>query len=202
MFEAPPTLFLVRHGQTAWNVQRRVLGRTDIPLDDTGKQQAGGLRARLGAVDAVWTSPLSRARETASALDCSVPPRVHHGLVEMDQGELDGLGEAELTGDYATILRQWREDPSGLRLPGGETMDEVRDRGMAALAEIAQASSGRVAVVTHQLVIATVLCALAQEPLSRWRLHTHPNCAWTEVCWGAVPRVVAERVSPGPEPSR
>jgi len=187
-------LYLIRHGQTAWNAARRVLGRTDIPLDEVGLAQATTLGARLGPVDVTWSSPLARARQTAAALQ-GPPPRVLEGLTEMDQGELDGLGEADLAERFGEILVAWRTNPGGVRLPGGETMDEVQARGLAAVAHVAAHSEGRVAVVTHQIVISTTLCALAGEPLSRWRSHAHPNCAWTEIEWGQPPVVVAEKVS-------
>ncbi len=195
MPDRPLKLYLIRHGQTEWNAARRVLGRTDIPLDDTGLAQAAALGERLGPVDATWSSPLARARQTAAALK-GPPPTLLEGLTEMDQGELDGLGEVELLARHGEILLAWRGDPTGVRLPGGETMDEVQARGLAALAHVAAHSEGRVAVVTHQIVISAALCALAGEPLSRWRSHSHPNCAWTEIEWGPVPTIVAEKVSP------
>lgn len=193
-----PTLLLIRHGQTAWNVQRRVLGRTDIPLDAEGRAQAARLPAAVGPVAAVWTSPLSRARDTAVGL---VPAggvlQVEADLTEMDQGEMDGCGPEEMRARFGDVLHRWNVDPADERLPGGETMAEVQARGLAALARIAAASApgARVAVVSHQLVISAVLCALRDEPLSRWRTHAHRNTAWSELRWGTPPVVVAEQVS-------
>ncbi len=195
MPDRPLKLYLIRHGQTAWNAARRVLGRTDIPLDEVGLVQAASLGERLGAVDAVWSSPLARARQTAAALR-GPAARLLDGLTEMDQGELDGLGETELMATHGPILLAWRTDPAGVRLPGGETMDEVQARGLEALAQVAAGAEGRVAVVTHQIVISATLCALSGESLSRWRSHTHPNCAWTEIEWGPTPRILAEKISP------
>ncbi|GDX79585.1 hypothetical protein LBMAG42_13960 [Deltaproteobacteria bacterium] len=196
---APPTLLIVRHGQTAWNIQRKVLGRTDIPLDETGRAQAAALPAALGVVDAVWSSPLLRARETASAtaFEYGLPVHLDDDLVEMHQGELDGLDETQLRERFGALLADWNAAPEGLRLPGGETMEEVQLRGLAALDRIAAASppTARVVVVTHQLVLAAVLCALRNEPLRSWRSHTHRNTAWTEVRWAKPASVLAEKVS-------
>lgn len=196
---APPTLLIVRHGQTAWNIQRKVLGRTDIPLDETGLAQAKALSAALGAVDAVWSSPLVRARETASPITTryGLPLHLDDDLVEMHQGELDGLDETQLRERFGAVLAGWNAAPEGLRLPGGETMEEVQSRGLAALVRIAGASApgSRVVVVTHQLVLAAVICALRNERLVSWRSHTHRNTAWTEVLWGDPPIVLAEKVS-------
>ncbi len=192
-------LCLVRHGQTAWNVERRVLGRTDISLDDTGRHQAGALARVVGPFDAVWASPLLRARETAGALirGAEQAVRIEAALTEMDQGELDGLGETEMIAQYGGMMAAWRADPEHTRLPMGETMGEVRDRALAGLERIAsQHASGRVIVVTHQLTLAATLCTLSGEPLTRWRSYTHPNTAWADVEWHPDRRVLTIRNGP------
>lgn len=195
----PPTLLLIRHGQTAWNQARKVLGRTDIPLDETGRAQAATLPERVGRVDAVWASPLSRAVETARALG---EPKLEPDLVEMDQGELEGLGSDELLDHWKDLVWRFRNEPQGVRLPGGETLDEVQARGLRALRRIADAEGqGRIAVVTHQLVLATIVCALREEPLSEWRHHSHENCTWTEVEAGERLRLVASKVQSASSPS-
>jgi probable phosphoglycerate mutase len=192
-----PTLLLVRHGQTEWNVQRRVLGRTDIALDETGRIQVSDLAVRLRPVTKVFTSPLTRARQTAHPVAAAygLVATPVESLIEMDQGELEGLGEAELLERHGSLVRAWHDEPSGIRLPGGETMDEVADRAMAALGSIAAGSNGgRIAVITHQIVLSTALCRLQGLPLSHWRRFTHPNTAWAEVAWGPSPRVIAMKI--------
>jgi probable phosphoglycerate mutase len=181
-------ILLVRHGRTAWNAQHRVLGRTDVPLDDVGEAQAARLPGAIGPVDAVWSSPLRRAVQTASTLGTPIPCAE---LVEMDQGELDGLGRPELLGRFGELVHRWRRDPAGIRLPGGETMEEVQQRGLTALTSVARAHhQGVVAVVTHQLVISATLCALHGEPLSSWTRFTVANTAWTVLEVGPL-RVVS-----------
>jgi probable phosphoglycerate mutase len=180
-------LFLVRHGQTAWNTERRFLGRTDVPLDDVGRGQAIALGRALGRVDAVWSSPLQRARATASALECSTPPRTHPGLAEMDMGELEGMGGEAFAQQHPALLRAWRSDPSIAEIPGGETMARLQARVCAAWAEIlADSPTGRVVVVSHQLALSSLLCALARAPLSEFRRYTQRNTAWSEVVGGEV----------------
>jgi broad specificity phosphatase PhoE len=188
-------LLLVRHGQTEWNATRRVLGRTDIPLDATGEAQAARLRAALPPVGAIYASPLARARQTAAALG---EPRLVPELVEMDQGELDGLDPSGLAEKFGELALRWRADPAGVRLPGGETMDEVQTRALAALHRIAEghAPGETVAVVTHQLVISAVLCALHGEPLASWRRFSHRNTAWSVVEWRRPPLVKEMDVGP------
>lgn len=158
-----------------------MLGRTDLELDEEGRAQAAALPARLGPVDAVWASPLARATGTAAAL--GLPVRTDPDLVEMDQGEMEGLTGPELAARFGELVARWRRDPAGIRLPGGESFEEVQARAYAALGRIAAAQhpGERVAVVTHQLVISFLCCGLAGAPASDWRRFGHLNCGWAEV---------------------
>lgn len=187
---------LVRHGRTAWNHERRVLGRTDLPLDEVGRDEAaalaGALAADLAALGldrprALWSSPLARARETAEAIGraCDLAVAVAPGLVEMDQGELEGLGASELVERFGPLLGQWRTDPENLRLPGGETMGETRDRVRAQVVELAE-HGGTVVCVTHQLAMASLLADIAGAGLREWREWTHPNTGWAVLRVGHV----------------
>lgn len=203
----------LRHGQTAWNAERRILGRTDVPLDDVGLAQATLVGAALPAAgfrfDAVWSSPLTRARQTAEraggvAVNGAPMLRVDPDLVEMDQGALEGLPASDLLRDHAELLARWRADPASLVLPGGERMQDVQARGLAALERIVTATrvecidlpAVTVLVVSHQLVISAVLCALAEVPLARWHTFTHRNTAWSEIRWRPGPGLVAWDVAP------
>ncbi len=197
MHVRPLRLFLVRHGQTSWNVERRILGRTDIPLDAVGGAQAEALALVLPRADALYASPLTRARATAAAL--GLPVSLMDTLVEMDQGDLEGLDAATLMERHGALVEAWRADPDAVGLPGAEHMRDVQARGMAGLADIRQRhpEGGTVAVVTHQLWLSATLCGLAGEPLRRWRAWTHRNTAWAELWWeGEHPRVLRHDVAP------
>lgn len=150
-------LYLVRHGETDWNAQRRIQGRTDIPLNDTGRAQArraGELLARR-EWDAVITSPLSRAVETGAiiAAELGLPvPDVDDRLVERDYGEAEGMDISEVD----------RRFPPGVDPVGRETPEQVVARAMAALLDIAEAHPGQsVVVVAHGGLIRQVLNATA-----------------------------------------
>ena len=146
-------LYLVRHGETAWNAARRIQGRTDIPLNDTGRQQArqaADLLARR-RWHGVYASPLSRAHETASiiaerlGLDSVTDI---DALVERDYGEAEGMGFDEIEALY----------PEGVRAPGQETREEVAARVVPALLELAERHPGeRLVVVSHGGAIRAVL---------------------------------------------
>jgi len=169
-------VLLVRHGQTAWNVERRFLGRTDVPLDELGRAQAARLGARLRPLAPlpVYASPLRRARETAETVG---PARLVPGLAEMDMGELEGLSGSECLARYPAVLVAWREDPSSTEIPGGETLAQVQARAVPAFRELVAAHrpGEQLLVVTHQLTLATLLCDLTGRPLSEFRTWSHRN---------------------------
>ena len=178
-------LILVRHGRTAWNRERRFLGRTDVPLDDQGHRQARAVGRVLAGVPlaAVICSPLQRASQTAAAVAS------HHGLalqteprlVELSQGELEGQPGKVLPERYPDFLTQWIADPASARVPGGETLGECQTRSVAALdAIVASAEPGRpIAVVSHQMVITSLLCHFLDLPLRMYRLLGHDNAAYS-----------------------
>lgn len=146
-------LYLVRHGETDWNKQHRIQGRTDIPLNDTGRAQAeatGRLLARR-QWDAVVSSPLSRAFETADIIAAAVglpEPSTDPAIVERNYGEAEGLNEAELIARF----------PTRGAIPGRETPEEVAGRALPALLQIARERPGQaVIVVCHGGVIRAVL---------------------------------------------
>jgi len=185
-------LLLARHGQTAWNRQRRFLGRSDIPLDETGLAQAQQLASALSPaallpfrLDRIVSSPLDRAQQTARAVSQlhGLPVELNPDLVEMDQGELEGQPGRVLLERYPELLRRWTSDPTHLRLPGGETLGECQARGVAALVAIARQSGdgSTVLVVSHQLVIASTLCAILGLPLRQFRQCSHENTAFSLV---------------------
>ena len=146
-------LYLVRHGETDWNSQRRIQGTTDIPLNDVGRAQAartGRLLARR-QWDAVVTSPLSRAFETGSiiAAELGLPvPTTDSRLVERNYGEAEGL-------DFEEMQRLFPEDT---KVPGRERRSVVAARALEALMDIAHAHPAEsVVVVSHGGLIRSVL---------------------------------------------
>ncbi|WP_209741751.1 MULTISPECIES: histidine phosphatase family protein [Micrococcaceae] len=143
------TFALVRHGQTDWNAQRRLQGSTDIPLNDVGRGQARAAAAALSGHewDAIVSSPLSRAAETANliadGLGLSVARHVPE-LTERSFGPAEGL--------------QAGPELEALRIPGGfrgaESEDQAASRGLAALEALAEEFRGRrVLVVAHGTLI-------------------------------------------------
>lgn len=121
-------LALLRHGKTAWNRARRIQGTTEIPLDETARQELADLslpppwdRAKL------WSSPLSRARDTARIVS-GRPPRISDALMEMDWGDWEGHHGTDLLSDPASGFRHIEDWGWTFTPPGGESPASIRDR--------------------------------------------------------------------------
>jgi len=144
-------LVLVRHGQTDWNVERRIQGTSDIPLNDTGRRQAreAAKLLRREHWDAIVSSPLSRARETAEILSAELglgEVELVDALQERNYGAAEGLTGAEAEERYQG------------RVPGRESPQEVLDRVHPALVALAEEHPGKaVLVVSHGGVIGTLV---------------------------------------------
>lgn len=179
---------LVRHGQTAWNRERRFLGQTDIPLDDTGRGQAQAVAGALPPLDALYASPLSRAHQTAEAIAAvqGLAIQTAPGLVEVHQGELEGLRGLEAIALHGELLAAWRSDPTDVVIPGGESLRQAQHRVVAAFRDVVRVHQPgqRVALVTHQLALASLVCHVLGEPLAGWRAHGVGNA---HVTWLAGP---------------
>jgi probable phosphoglycerate mutase len=169
-------IVFVRHGETDWNRERRVQGSLGASINEVGREQARGLSRLLWEVplQAVYSSELPRAVETASyvagphALGVVTDPRLN----EIHHGDWEGMLESELP-DLPLYLR-WRDDPTSVTLPGGEPLQAVHERAVAAMRDILarhQESDGLVAVVSHQVVLALLKCYLLDRPWSQLRRH-------------------------------
>jgi alpha-ribazole phosphatase len=178
-------LILVRHGETIWNTQRRLQGHTDIPLSETGRQQARATARRLAndPVAAIYASDLQRASETAAIIAASLnlPVRPDPRLREQSKGVWESLTWDEIVARYPAETAQWQTD-SSFRPPGGEGLREVAARVAAALADIRAACPGqRVVIVGHGMALRTLIClALEIDPAQEWRFPMD-NAAITEL---------------------
>lgn len=148
------TFFLLRHGVTAWNLERRVMGRRAIPLSEEGERQIALLTPHLAdlGIASLWTSPLVRARRTAELVAASlggVPIEEDEGLTEVDYADWEGKTFPELLRDPA--YHAFQRDPVHSPVPGGgENLRAVEARVLAAMGRIAERAGGRpTLVVSH-----------------------------------------------------
>ncbi len=202
-------IILVRHGRTAWNIDGdqdpasgppqgpRFRGIIDLPLASQGVEQAYATARRLAELPlaAIYCSPLHRAVHTAQIIasphDLSV--QILPGLGSMDYGAWAGRTNSEVAQGWPDLYRQWRRDPFGVQIPGGESTADLRARAVDAFAQILarhgplaeQQALGQqdpsrhddivkprhIVLVSHQVVIKTLVCDLAGLPgEAYWRL--------------------------------
>lgn len=161
-------ILLARHGETAWNVARRLQGHVDIPLTDAGRDQARGLAARLtgAGLTAVWTSDLSRARETGAIVAAALAlpaPTADPELRERHYGVFEGLTRDECIARDRDAWNAWVWDTGAP--PGGEAGTDATTRLARALHRIARGDGGPVLVVSHGAVMRLFLLSVIGAPV-------------------------------------
>jgi probable phosphoglycerate mutase len=197
----PALLCVVRHGETDWNAEGVLQGSIDVPLNDTGRRQAGELGALLAAagIVAVHSSSLARSRETAAIVAGRLglaAPTLHDGLKERYFGAIEGSAKAVLAAANPVLHRQiHRRDPAG-SFAGGELMEAFAARVLEAIHGIAALHAGtRALVVTHGWAI-DVIARAADGLAPTAILDSKPaNC---ECLWLAVDDRSLRRQAPRP----
>jgi len=180
-------IILVRHGETEWNRVERFRGRADVPLNPKGISQAEATARRVAgswSMTMIYSSPLSRAAATAQAISArlSLPAKPCPDLTDIDYGEWQGKTPEEVRSRWSELLNAWYERPHTVRIPGGESLDDVRSRCSRALKEVAEAyPEGTVAVVAHTVINRVILLIVLGLGNDRfWRVR-QDNCAINEV---------------------
>ncbi|GLU49062.1 bifunctional RNase H/acid phosphatase [Nocardiopsis ansamitocini] len=192
---APTQLVLLRHGQTPLSVERRFAGVGDIPLTDTGHEQARRAARRLAGrgIDAIVSSPLRRTRDTAAYAAAELGLRVHidEDLRETDFGDWEGMSFAEVRAKQPDELSRWLADPAAAP-PGGESFAEAADRVAAARDRLLADHPGRtVLVVSHVTPIKVLLQQALLAPLQAlYRMHLDVACLSEVHCFSDGPMVV------------
>lgn len=179
-------LWLIRHGETAWNAARRIQGQTDVPLNERGIRQAKRLAERFSiqTFDAVYTSDSERAHHTAKLVVGERPIRVDKRLREVHFGTLEGKTRPELSEAERDALLMYRTGNGSERLPGGESQNDVRERVKAWLETLP--TSGHIAAFSHGGTIRTLLFSILEVPQSeRWHF-VFGNTSVTKVRFGPV----------------
>ena len=158
-------LYIVRHGQTASSARKAYSGRSDVPLTETGREQARAAGAQLAeaGIDAIFSSPLSRARDTAQAIAGATGAALHvdERLTEVDYRAFEGMDRAEAREHFGDAFQAWRDDPFGSPVEGMEPLADALDRARAATADVLAAAQ-RPVIVGHQGILRIVLIALGE----------------------------------------
>lgn len=181
-------LIVWRHGRTPWNVVNRFQGQADVPLDDVGRGQAARAARVLAALEpaALWSSDLSRARETAGALEAltGLDVRTDRRLREIHVGSWEGLLGDEVAQVDPEGSRRLRAGEDIRRSATGESPSEVADRMAEALTELAEsaADGSTVVAATHGLAGRVGAARLVGLPVEHWRLLGGlSNCGWVAI---------------------
>ena len=184
----PTTILLARHGETAWNRRKVFRGTYDVPLNDTGRRQAALVAEALHGrrIDAAYTSPLSRATETAELAlaghdtKATVEPR----LRDFSYGEWTGLPEAEVARRWPEQFRAWADRPETAKVPAGSMLDEVYTAAFGAMEELAVRHSGQtIALFAHRVVNKLLVLGALGLGLDRFPFIRQDNCCVNEFEW-------------------
>ncbi|MBA7507245.1 Phosphoserine phosphatase 1 [subsurface metagenome] len=157
-------IILARHGETDWNVEEVFRGRIDVELNETGIKQAELLAEYLSdlKIDTIYSSPLKRALKTAEIiagyhkLNVEIAP----GLIDLDYGKWQGLPHQEVKDKYKELYAEWINSPDKVKMPAGESLDDVRKRAIGVVDKVIAKYDGTVVLVSHRVVNKVLICAL------------------------------------------
>ena len=184
--DSPTQVLAIRHGETDWNRDKRIQGHTDIPLSELGHAQARLLGQALGdrSLDALYTSDLLRAQQTAQAVAAAqggpakLPLRLDPLLRERSFGCFEGLNREQIKARWPSQSEQWCRRDADFGAEGGETLADFYQRSLAALTRIASRHPGQtIAIVTHGGVLDCLYRAATGLSLQAPRTWTLGNAA-------------------------
>lgn len=192
------TVYLIRHAEAAGNKSATFQGHTDADITENGYRQLRQLSERCKELElqAVYSSPLKRAMETAKAVNLyhQLPIQIHEGLKEINGGVFEGKLWSELPMLFPEACSLWMERPYDFVADEGESMRQVYDRMRTAIAEIVEGNAGKtIAIVSHGCAIRNFLCYASGYPIERiddiqWCDNT--AISHLEFCGGDSPRIV------------
>jgi broad specificity phosphatase PhoE len=191
-------IHLIRHGETNWNKEKRIQGRSESTLTEQGKQQAAGLRLQLATtnIEHVFCSSSVRTRETADILFESSSAVIEYcdELREIYLGSWEGALWPQMLLTFPEDAQAFWERPHQFNLTGAETFLDVQQRGVKKFLEIVSDSNAAdIAIISHGVLIKSILCYLDQRPLARlWEPPHMHNCAHSivEISGDQLPRIV------------
>lgn len=174
-------IYLVRHGETAWNVEGRFQGQSDTPINETGRQQADALGRYLKGknLQAIYTSDLIRALDTSRIIaayhnvDIKPDPR----LRELNFGSWEGMDYYEIQSKHPIVLTEWQENILKTAPPGGESLEQLAMRVQVVYEHIISTElKGEILIVAHGGVLQVLLCYALNLPFQNyWQFHLDPG---------------------------
>ncbi len=159
-------IYLIRHGETVYNKESIFRGRADIPLNENGRKQAltTALKLKGLGIEAIFSSPLKRAIETADIISSEIGAPVTQcvSFQNIDVGEWQAKAKADVQKQYPDLWRKWLSTPEDLLIPGGEMISDVRERSVAGLKDLIgnDQTPGVFAIVSHRSVFKCLIAGL------------------------------------------
>jgi probable phosphoglycerate mutase len=181
-------IIAIRHGETAWNVDTRIQGHLDIPLNDMGRWQARRVGAALAgeALSAIYASDLGRAHQTAQAVAdrAGLPVVADVGLRERAFGTFEGKTFAEIEADWPDQALRWRKRDPAFEPAGGESLLRFRERIVGTLNRLAaQHPGGQIVLVGHGGVMDVLYRVATGQELQAPRTWALGNAAINRLLW-------------------
>lgn len=177
-------IYVTRHGETDWNARSIFRGRADIELNATGQKQAELLADYLKDVEfnAIFCSPLKRALRTAQLIT-----GLHHGidiettddLIDLNYGDWQGVSKDKVKNKYPELYNQWEQEPAQAKIPGGESLGDVRERVSRFINIIVRTYEGNIMVVSHRVVVKILILTVLGLDLSHFLNIKHDPCGLT-----------------------
>ena len=190
-------IYLIRHGETECNKDRKFYGHLDVPLDEKGQSQAESLGMHIQdelvkdgvQISAIYSSPLNRAMSTAAPVSdaLNLDVKKEEGLMEMDMGEWEGKSVEQVIGikdtDGLPLMFRCMNKPLSHPMPGGEKLQDADKRITSTMDEIIKnhLPTENIACITHGGVIAVVLCHILGESLDDFRKNIVENTSVTVI---------------------
>lgn len=181
-----PTIVLIRHGETDWNIEGRYQGQADPPLNSNGMRQAHLLVSMLQDInlELLFTSPLRRAKQTAKLISerLAIPLFEDPRLMEIHQGDWQTRLRSDIQALYPDLFLAWETNPWEVNPPGGENLSSVQSRVYAAVDDIVDTNpQKKVGVVSHRIPIALIKVRYQGLDPDIVRTINLPNTYWEEI---------------------
>lgn len=175
-------LYLIRHGETEWNLYNKTQGCRDIPLNDNGRHQSMMLARRMSVynIDKIYSSDLRRAVETASYIAEILKKDIIRmkEFREINFGLWEGLTFEEIKKNYPEEHKVWKETPHNAKIPGGEMLKDVYERVMIGLKKVLDESSNQdIVIVSHGGPIKLMVLGLLGIDISKYNRFRQDNTA-------------------------
>lgn len=191
------TLYIVRHGQTEWNVHHRMQGHQDSPLTELGKKQAQWLGEALRSdhLDVIYSSSSPRAYHTADLIreDRKIAIHERDDLKEINLGIWEGRTQDEVKATFAEQFDHFWHNPADFQVENSETFEQVKERAISLLNEILRRHEGQsILIVTHTVVVKLLMAYFENRPLQHiWNLpFIYPACLCKVEILGQQPHII------------